>query len=115
MRNAPANADILRETCTGGHRHVWLHNGRARQAQAYPGRLCKEIMMGLIDQILSDRTSQAGHVGVAIAEAVHDWDDDEDIEGWVDIQGGTTGEALRPDLIKKALGRGDGSQEAHGV
>ena len=40
------------------HRHVMLTNGRARVAQVYPDRLCREICLGIQEQMQRDRQGQ---------------------------------------------------------
>ena len=45
------------EKCLGGHEHVHLLGGRAREAQKYPEALCHHILAGLRQQLLHD-----GHI-----------------------------------------------------
>jgi hypothetical protein len=54
MTNAPCLADRLSRPCTGDHRHILLMGGRAKRAEIYPGELCREIIIGLSDQMRMD-------------------------------------------------------------
>ena len=44
----------LRRTCDHSHEHVKLEGGRAKNAALYPDELCKEVCLGLKDQIEYD-------------------------------------------------------------
>ncbi len=50
MTNAPALARRLAQRCIGGHRHITLIGGRAKRAEIYPEQLCREILLGLLEQ-----------------------------------------------------------------
>ena len=54
MTNAREIANSLAKPCTGDHRHVVLITGRAKRAEIYPNELCKEILIGLRDQMIKD-------------------------------------------------------------
>ena len=46
MTNAACVAKRLRVKCTGLHRHITLIGGRAKAAEVYPDKLCREIVLG---------------------------------------------------------------------
>ena len=54
MTNAPEIARRLGQRCPGGHRHITLVGGRAKRAEVYPEQLCREILLGLVDQMRVD-------------------------------------------------------------
>jgi hypothetical protein len=54
MTNSPEIARRLGQRCIGGHRHITLIGGRAKRAEVYPEQLCREILLGLIDQMRVD-------------------------------------------------------------
>ena len=54
MTNSPEIARRLGQRCDGGHRHITLIGGRAKRAEIYPEQLCREILLGLIDQMKVD-------------------------------------------------------------
>ena len=54
MTNAEAIAGRLSRRCEKGHRHIPLINGRAKRAEIYPEDLCKEIIIGLKEQMELD-------------------------------------------------------------
>jgi len=54
MTNAPALARRLTQACPGGHKHITLIGGRAKRAEVYPEQLCREILLGLMDQMRED-------------------------------------------------------------
>ena len=64
MTNAIKLAERLQWDCSGDHRHVLLlGGGRARRAQAYPDELCKQITIGLRDQMIYDQRLGEGMIG----------------------------------------------------
>ena len=66
MTNAVKLAERLAKDCSGDHRHVVLiGGGRARRAQVYPDELCKEIIIGLKDQMYNDGRLSSGMIGAA--------------------------------------------------
>ena len=52
--NAWAIISRLRRRCDGGHVHVKLEGGRAKNAALYPDELCREMCLGLDDQLKYD-------------------------------------------------------------
>ena len=90
MTIASKLAERLERDCSGDHRHVVLiGGGRARRAQVYPNEVCKEIMIGLRDQVIHDQ-----RLGDRMIGAVDPVDDVEinhelykDIEFCDDIKG----------------------------
>ena len=74
MTNAVKLADRLTKDCSGDHRHVvLLGGGKARRAQVYPNELCKQIIIGLKDQMMHDGRLGEGMIGAVdkIDEAVN--------------------------------------------
>ena len=45
------------------HRHITLVNGRAKAAEVYPDKLCKEIVKGLVEQMEADERVAGGSLG----------------------------------------------------
>ena len=65
--NAIKLAERLERDCSGDHRHVLLlGGGRARRAQAYPDELCRQIIIGLRDQMTYDQRFGEGMIGAVI-------------------------------------------------
>ena len=56
LTNSAKVAERVSARCSGGHRHVHLVNGRARQAQEYPEGLCVAICEGLREQLRADES-----------------------------------------------------------
>ena len=54
MTNADAIAGRLNRRCDNSHRHIELINGRAKKAEIYPEDLCKEVIIGLKEQMELD-------------------------------------------------------------
>ena len=55
MTNAIELAEQLHKECSGDHRHiVLLGGGRARRAQVYPDELCRQIVIGLRNEMILD-------------------------------------------------------------
>ena len=102
MTNAIKIADILSQDCSGDHRHVVLiGGGRARRAQVYPNELCRQIIVGLKDQMMHD-----GRLGKGLIGAVDRIDEGfklnaADYEG-VEFYDETSGKMLPKDLTIKA-------------
>ena len=64
MTNAIKLAEQLHKECSGDHRHiVLLGGGRARRAQVYPNELCRQIVIGLRNQMISDQRINGGRIG----------------------------------------------------
>ena len=99
------------------HRHVALVNGRARAAQGYPDKLCREICLGIKEQIQRDRNGQYLLANVQVDNnttsnemmkvanefteryrTVEEEDDFEDEEAWGDV----SGEPLELQEVKRA-------------
>ena len=55
LTNSPAIAKELDRKCCGGHEHVHMLNGLAKQGQIYPVQLCQAIVRGLSKQIQHDQ------------------------------------------------------------
>ena len=70
-------------------------NGRAKAAEVYPDKMCKEIIMGLIEQMEKDERIDKGNVGTI---AAFDKDNSEAVEFWDDL----SGKRLDPKLVKEA-------------
>ena len=99
------------------HRHVVLTNGRARAAQVYPDKGCREICLGIQEQIQRDRQGQyllahiesehdntskelmkeAGKLKERY-QTVEEEDDIDDEEAWDDVSGAP----LDPKEVKRA-------------
>jgi hypothetical protein len=58
MTNSPEISEQFAELCRGGHRHVHLLDGRAKEAAKYSEGLCKAICKGTRKQINCDRKSR---------------------------------------------------------
>ena len=55
MTNSAGIAERLERNCAGDHRHIVLVGGnRAHRAETYPDELCREIVLGLADQMKRD-------------------------------------------------------------
>ena len=52
--NAEFISSRLDKRCVGGHRHVPLTDGRAKNAQIYPQQFCSGILKGLREQLTAD-------------------------------------------------------------
>ena len=63
MTNAPCIANRLGQRCSGGHKHITLVGGRAKRAEVYPEQLCREILIGLLDQMKMDKRINSGQLG----------------------------------------------------
>ena len=71
MTNASKLAERLERDCSGDHRHVVLiGGGRARRAQVYPNELCKEMIIGLRDQMVQGQ--RLGNRMIGAADPVDD-------------------------------------------
>ena len=84
LTNSEMIAKQLSRRCTGGHRHIPLVGGRAKQAQIYPDKLCVAIITGLVEQMIKDERITAGGIGSMVP--------DEKLEGdgqefWDDLSG----------------------------
>ena len=64
MSNSSEILKRLARKCSGDHRHILLVNGRAKRAEVYPDELCKEIVKGLVDQMVMDHRIKSGCIGV---------------------------------------------------
>ena len=54
MTNSAELARELERTCSGGHRHISLINGRARACQVYPEMFCEATCRGIQKQLRKD-------------------------------------------------------------
>ena len=89
-------------------RHITLVNGRAKAAEVYPDKLCKQIVMGLVDQMKADQRISMNHEG---SVAAFDRDTHDTQEFWDDL----SGKRLDTKLVRDA--REEKTQEfrKHGV
>ena len=62
MSNSPEILKQLSRRCDGMHRHILLMNGRAKRAQVYPDELCKQILIGLVNQTRADGRLSLIHI-----------------------------------------------------
>ena len=100
MTNAPAIAERLSQRCSGGHRHITLIGGRAKRAEIYPHQLCREILLGLMEQMRRDgRILQNGCLGsmMAYEEGTEEYHEQME-QFWDDI----TGKELDPEMVREA-------------
>jgi hypothetical protein len=97
MTNSPAIARRLNHRCPGGHRHITLMGGRASRAEVYPEQLCREILLGLIDQMRDDgRLLGNGCLGSVTMFDEHQTEYKRELaQFWDDI----TGRELRADKV----------------
>ena len=108
MTNSSCDAKRLQVKCNNMHRHITLINGRAKAAEVYPDKLCRQIVMGLIEQMESDRRVSKGNQGsVAASDKVYDAAE----EFWDDL----TGKRLDPKLVKAARKEEMDEYRKHGV
>ena len=63
MTNSPCIANRLSTKCQGGHKHITLLGGRAKRAEIYPDQLCREILIGLLEQMRADGRISSGGIG----------------------------------------------------
>ena len=61
MTNPLCIAERLEVKCDGMHRHI--RYGRAKAAEIYPDKLCREIVMGLVEQVERDEGVSKGIPG----------------------------------------------------
>jgi len=89
MTNAPEIAKRLTQKCEGGHRHITLIDGRAKRAEVYPEQLCREILLGLVDQMRVDgRLMGDGCVGSVGQYDEHKEEYKEELQRrWDDVSG----------------------------
>ena len=93
--------DILEKDCSGDHRHVvLLRGGRARRAQVYPNELCRQIITGLRNQVISDQRINDGMIG-ALGE-VGDIKMNHGLYNGLDFYDDITGRPLPKDLTIQA-------------
>ena len=83
MVNSRRMAERLSKRCQGGHQHQPLINGRAKQAERYPEKLCDEILKGFKEEMQEGRSTYF---------AV------EDLQSWVFAEEGEAEEAEEDDL-----------------
>ena len=68
MSNCEGVLKRLNKKCSNDHRHILLVGGRARRAQVYPDELCREILLGLLDQMKSLKISNRTKLYANIAQ-----------------------------------------------
>ena len=81
MTNSDEMAKRLSRKCEGEHRHVVLIGGRAKRAEIYPEELCREILIGLVNQMKIDGRISKGAIGMLGAI------DENEVEFWDDVSG----------------------------
>jgi len=89
MTNAPLLANRLSRQCKGDRRHIMILGGRSRRTEVYPDELCKEILVGLKDQMRKDGRLCAGGLGAVcpVDEPEGVVFNYEDVEFYDDISG----------------------------
>ncbi len=98
LTNALRIADPLAQKYCGGHRYITLIGVRAHRAEVCPQQLCREILLGLIDQMRQDGRIMLGGLGSVAkyednpAESAH-WL----ARYWDDI----TGKELDPGMVSE--------------
>ena len=78
MSNCNGVLERLNKKCSADHRHILLVGGRAQRAQVYPDELCREILLGLMDQMKADGRIEPGLLGMICPTeegAEEAWDD----------------------------------------
>ena len=121
LTNAVCVAQRLSRRCPNRpgyqvHRHVVLDNGRPKAAQVYPDKLCKEICLGIQEQVQKDREGQFLSANIVtdgnecskklmkvaneLKERRQTVEEEEGLmeEAWDDV----SGDALDPNEVKKA-------------
>ena len=92
MSNCEGVLKRLNKKCSNDHRHILLVGGRARRAQVYPDELCREILLGLMDQMRLDGRIEPGLLGMICPT------EEGGEEAWDDV----TGKRLSIDGVRKA-------------
>lgn len=89
MTNVPELAKRLELCCPGGHRHVIIRGGKSRRTEVYPNELCREIIIGLKDQMYKDGRLEAGCLGslCPIHEDGTDYQEYKNCRFWDDFPG----------------------------
>jgi hypothetical protein len=101
MTNAIKLAEQLNKECSGDHRHiVLLGGGRARRAQVYPNELCRQIVIGLRNQMILDQRINEGMIG-AVGE-VDDIRINHELYNGYDFYDDISGKSLPKDVVIKA-------------
>ena len=95
MTNSCRIAQRLEVRCNGLHRHITLVNGRAKAAEVYPDKLCREIVKGLVEQMEADERISGGSLG---SIAAFDMEGSSAQQYWDDL----SGKRLEPGLVVKA-------------
>ena len=67
MSNSEYVLNRLSRRCDRSHRHIALVGGRAKRAEVYPEQLCREILIGLLDQMKQDKRINPGQLGSLLA------------------------------------------------
>jgi hypothetical protein len=105
MTNSARIAKRLEVQCKDMHRHISLIGGRAKKADVYPDRLCKEIVLGLLDQMKEDGRVQEGSIGSMLV------DKNNGAEFWDDLSGSRLDESM----VRKARKEEIEEYRKHGV
>jgi hypothetical protein len=100
MTNAPEIAARLGQRCVGGHRHITLVGGRAKRAEIYPDQLCREILLGLVDQMRVDGRLLGG--GCLGSVGPCDEDNSEFRENMARYWDDVSGKELDPEKVREA-------------
>ena len=102
----------IEKPCRGGHRHVHLVAGKAKAAQVYPRKLCTTLCAGIAAQSKLDELGLEARPLMSVEEmaraarnpaeespsdALHERCSDN-----LEAYDGLTGDALDPELMKKA-------------
>ena len=100
LTNATGIAQRLKQKCPGGHRHITLIGGRAKRAEIYPDQLCREVLLGLIDQMRMDgRIMGDGCLGSVAQYEEHTTEYKEQMKQYWDE---LTGKELDPQQVSAA-------------
>ena len=95
MTNALGIAKRLEKKCNDDHRHIMLVNGRAKKAEVHPDELCRQILIGLTEQMRIDGRIREGEMGSV--SPTEEWE-----EYWVKHQVNSTStlSGLNPDNMQ---------------
>ena len=97
--NADYIVSRLNKHCTGDHRHVHLMNGRADAARIYPDDLCRQILLGLKEQLTADGDLNDEASLYHLMTLQHDDPVKDYVNTYIDD---LTGKILDPEMVKRA-------------
>jgi len=92
MTNSEAIADRISKRCTGGHRHVPLMGGRAKQAQVYPKKFCEAVVQGIREQVQRDGMWNGLEEKWVLAGEEDPEEEEEEARGEPEVEGMVRGE-----------------------